>query len=83
MQVAMRFNAGGLSNSLLLSLVVLPLLPERGRCLLEDDVLLESAAWELLRHNGPAVSRVLEKEIEIEASNGMKRRIPAGTNCYT
>lgn len=30
------------------ALVVLPLLLERGRCLLEDDVLLESTACELL-----------------------------------
>eukprot|EP01043_Picozoa_sp_COSAG02_P021078 COSAG02_NODE_1060_length_14866_cov_3.131916_2_plen_84_part_00 len=83
MQAATQFNAQGLSNSLLLSFVVLPLLPERGRCLLEDNMLLESTAWELLRHNGPAVSRVLEQEVEVEGSDGVKRRIPAGTNCYT
>ena len=63
--------------------MVLPLLPDRGRCLLEDEVLLESTAWELLRHNGPAVSRVLDEQVEVEASDGVKRRIPAGTNCYT
>lgn len=81
--MAICFNSSGLSNSLLLSFVVLPLLPDRGRCLLEDEVLLESTAWELMRHNGPAVSRVLDEQVEVEASDGVKRRIPAGTNCYT
>lgn len=79
----MRFNAPGMSNSLLMSFAMLPLLPERGRCLLEDDVLLESMAWELLRHNGPAVSRVFEKPVEVQSSDGVKRRIPAGTRCST
>ena len=81
--VAMTFNASGLANSLLLPFFVLPLLPERGQCLAEDPSLLESTAWELLRMNGPPLKRKLSEDTDVTASNGTKRTIPAGTDCYT
>ncbi|MEP2556822.1 MAG: cytochrome P450 [Rhizobiaceae bacterium] len=59
---ALTFNAAGLSNPILNGLLLVSLMPHRGRELLDDDAYLTSFIWELLRHNGPTVMMQLPQD---------------------
>mmetsp|Transcript_97915 Transcript_97915/g.277131 ORF Transcript_97915/g.277131 Transcript_97915/m.277131 type:complete len:1076 (+) Transcript_97915:79-3306(+) len=82
--IAMTFNAFGLCNSLVNALLVLQALPRGGQEVLEDEPLLDSLAWELLRHNGPQVTTVAPRDVEIPAGReGPRHRVRRGTVLYS
>merc|ERR1712137_470751 len=77
------FNASGFISSLANAFIILDNLPVKGKALLQDEELLESIAWELLRHNGPGVSLDTEEDTTICTSEGIKHRVKKGTKLYT
>lgn len=82
--IAMTFNAYGLCSSLMNALLVLPELPRGGQEVLEDKPLLDSVAWELLRHNGPQVTTVACRDTEIPVGcEGPKHLVKRGTMLYS
>jgi hypothetical protein len=65
------FNAAQLSNSLLMPFFVLPELLKSNPRLGSNDDLLDSMAWELLRHNGgPLKKRIRKKITRVSSSKG-------------
>jgi cytochrome P450 len=82
--IAMTFNAFGLCNSLVNALLVLKELPRGGQEVIDDKPLLDSVAWELLRHNGPQVTTVASRDVEIPAGlEGPKHLVKRGTVLYS
>lgn len=76
---AITFNPMGLSCSMLNALYMLSLLPEQGKELMRDEALLDSFAWELIRHNGPPIMRDVESDTEIPTSGGKRYKVKKGT----
>jgi len=77
------FNAAGFAGPMANAFLILDQLPLKGQELLSDQVLLESLAWELLRHNGPGLSYETTEETTVTSSQGVTHRVKKGTELYT
>ena len=60
--IAVTLKASALSNSLMMPFFVLPELLSSNPMLGQDDELLDSIAWECLRHNGPGLKKMLRRK---------------------
>ena len=76
-------NAMGLSNPIINLFLLLPLFPQGGQELLQNEELLDSFVWELHRHNGPVLSNITKSDTEILDSSGEKYSVKADTILFT
>ena len=80
--IAITLNALGLSNSMVNALYLLNINSEWNQELVEDNDMLESFAWELLRHNGPPLARKVDNVTTIAAPTG-ELEVKEGTILYS
>ena len=73
----------GLSNPIINLFLLLPLFPQGGQELLQNEELLDSFVWELHRHNGPVLSNITKSDTEILDSSGEKYSVKADTILFT
>ena len=76
-------NALELSNPIINLFLILPLFPDCGQELLQDDKLLDSFVWELYRHNGPVMCQKTSSDTDITDSSGTKYSVKPNTRLYT
>lgn len=76
-------NAFGLASPMMNAFFLLKLFPDQGKHLLENDLLLESFCWELMRFNGPPMLRQLDEATFIESNKGETFHVKSGTWVYS
>jgi len=78
-------NAAGCNIAIVNAFFLLPLLPEGGQELIRPggEALLDSFAWELLRHSGPTISRIMDEPTTVRTSAGATFQCKAGTRICT